>query len=111
MKHISVKDIEEFSQLFIPAERTELSKAVINVISENINNTKDVIYDIRVSIESENTDIVLSIIRNDFIQILEEQLQLFEEIEHYEECAKIVKLIQKIKAGSIVQSLVDNKHK
>ena len=106
MKMISVENVEEFSRLFIPSERTELSEAVIDVIEANLNNTLDVIKDIKVSIQDARTDIVLSIKRNEFVSILEEQLKAFEEIEHYEQCSKIVKIIQKIKAGAIVQSLV-----
>ncbi len=107
MKHIIVKDVKEFADLFLPSERPELSKAVIDVIEENIGNSNEVVKDIKVTITDNNTDIILSIIRTEFLSVLEEQLELFEEIEDYRECARIFKLISKIKSGSIVQSLVD----
>jgi hypothetical protein len=109
MKHIVVKNIEEFTHLFVPAERLELSNAVIQIIEENLNNIKPVIRDIHIHIESTQSDIIIEINRHEFLEVLEEQLKMFEEIELYEECPRIVKLIKSLKAGSIVQSLVESK--
>jgi mRNA deadenylase 3'-5' endonuclease subunit Ccr4 len=111
MKYISVKNIEEFSHLFVPSERLELSKAVIEIIEENLDNSKQTIRDIHIHIESTQTDIILSVNRHEFLEVLEEQLKMLEEIELYEECARIAKLIKSLKAGSIVQSLIESKIK
>jgi len=111
MKYISVKNIEEFSYLFVPSERLELSKAVIEIIEENLDNSKQTIRDIHIHIESTQTDIILSVNRNEFLEVLEEQLKMFEEIELYEDCSRIAKLIKSLKAGSIVQSLIESKIK
>lgn len=107
MIHIHVDNINEFARLFIPSERVDLSEAVVDVIESNLNNTKTVLKDIKVFIKDANTDIILSIKRNEFVNVLEEQLQLFEEIEYYEKCAQITKILRKIKAGAIVHSLVN----
>jgi mRNA deadenylase 3'-5' endonuclease subunit Ccr4 len=111
MKHITVKNIEEFSHLFVPSKRTELSIAVIDLIETNLGNSKSIIKEIHIHIESTQTDIILALNRHEFLDVLEDQLKMFEEIELYEECARIVKIIKSLKTGSILQSLVESKKK
>lgn len=105
---ISCKNHSEFRQLFNYSKNSALSDALLECVEANLDNDRMIIDDIMIRISELGYVVNLNFKRNEMMQILEEQLKAHEDSEAYETCAQIVKLIQKIKSGSIVQSLVDN---
>lgn len=105
---ISCRNYTEYRQLFDYAKNSALSRALLECVEANLDNDRMIIDDIMIKISELGFVVNLNFKRNEIMQILEEQLKAHEDSEAYETCAQIVKIIQKIKSGSIVQSLVDN---
>lgn len=104
---ITVRDYNEYKQLFDYSKNSTLSDALLECVEANLDNDRMIIDDIIIKISEVGYVVKLNFKRNEFMQILEEQLKAYESSESYEACAQIVKIIQKLKSGSIVQSLVD----
>lgn len=109
--NIIVQDYDELFNLFDFDSNHTLPKVIVSLIESNLDNNLAVIDKLHIEVIELNTVLNISIQRAHFISLLNEQLTLFEKCEKYEECAKIVKILQKINAGSIVESVKQHKHK
>ena len=103
--HFVVQDLDELSEMFNFEIRDELPSAVVEIIESNLDNNLDIIRSISIHVNDLNTSLNIFVQRNQFLFLLEEQLQVFESTEKYEMCARIMKIIQKLKAGSVVESI------
>lgn len=93
---LHLNNIEQFNNL-VAEKNLELSKAIVKVISENINTIDEVIPAAEVYIEDEGEVIILSINREDFESTLELNLKVHEYHEDFEGCTEIQQLITKLK--------------
>lgn len=101
---ITVASKEEFLELFDCSIRTDLSNLIIDKILSNINSKKN-IGGIFVYIQNWDQGIELTIKPDEFLEVLEEHLKIFEELEMYENCAKIHNGIKNLKIGNIIGSV------
>jgi hypothetical protein len=99
-----VETLDEFAKM-ISLEDFRLSDAIIDTIQKNLYTDRTVINDIAISIGDLGSVIVLNFERSEMLNILEEHLQVSENAEEYERCAKIVKIIKQIKTDSLLYSL------
>ena len=89
-------NIEQFNNLIVE-KNLELSKAIVKVISENINTIDKVIPAAEVYIKDKREVIILSINREDFEGTLDLNLKIHEYHEDFEGCVEIQQLITKLK--------------
>jgi glutamate formiminotransferase len=92
---LHLDNIEQFNNLIIE-KNLELSKAIVKVISENINTTDEIIPAAEVYIKDKEV-IILSINREDFESTLELNLKVHEYHEDFEGCGEIQNLIERLK--------------
>jgi glutamate formiminotransferase len=92
---LHLDNIEQFNNLIIE-KNLELSKAIVKVISENINTTDEIIPAAEVYIKDKEV-IILSINREDFESTLELNLKVHEYHEDFEGCGGIQNLIERLK--------------
>ena len=93
---LHLNNIEQFNNLIIEKD-LELSKAIVKVISENINTIDKIIPAAEVYIKDKGEVIILSINREDFESTLELNLKVHEYHEDFEGCYAIQQLIAKLK--------------
>jgi hypothetical protein len=93
---LHLDNIEQFNNLIIEKD-LELSKAIVKVISENINTIDEIIPAAEVYIKDKGEIIILSINREDFKSTLDLNLKVHEYHEDFEGCAEIQQLITKLK--------------
>jgi glutamate formiminotransferase len=92
---LHLDNIEQFNNLIIE-KNLELSKAIVKIISENINTTDEIIPAAEVYIKDKEV-IILSINREDFESTLELNLKVHEYHEDFEGCGEIQNLIERLK--------------
>jgi len=109
--HFVVQNIYELADLFDSTKRDEVPIAVVEIIESNMDNRLEVINEISIHVVDFNAVFNIHIHRNQFLKFLEELLRVFESKEKYEMCARILKLVHRIKAGSIVESVRQFKDK
>jgi hypothetical protein len=93
---LHLDNIEQFNNLIVEKD-LELSKAIVKVISENINTIDKIVPAAEVYIEDEGEVIILSINREDFESTLDLNLKVHEYHEDFEGCTEIQQLITKLK--------------
>jgi hypothetical protein len=93
---LHLDNIEQFNNLIVEKD-LELSKAIVKVISENINTIDEIVPAAEVYIEDEGEVIILSINREDFESTLDLNLKVHEYHEDFEGCTEIQQLITKLK--------------
>jgi hypothetical protein len=93
---LHLNNIEQFNNLIVEKD-LELSKAIVKVISENINTIDEIIPAAEVYIKDKGEVIILSINREDFESTLDLNLKVHEYHEDFEGCAGIQQLIAKLK--------------
>lgn len=93
---LHLNNIEQFNNL-VAEKNLELSKAIVKVISENINTIDEIIPAAEVYIKDKGEIIILSINREDFKSTLDLNLKVHEYHEDFEGCAEIQQLITKLK--------------
>jgi len=109
--NISVSSMSEFTQLFDCSIRTDLSDLIINKILENISTNTKEITDVRIYVEDIDQWIQLNVKRTEFLEVLEEHLKIYEDLEIYEKCSMIYDGIKKIKIGNLVNHVKVSKKK
>lgn len=95
---INVYDSGEFESL-ITNKDYRISKALTEVILKNIQGKRKNYHALSVNVESEQLIYDITIDRDDFKQVLENQLPIYEEKEEFETCAEIVKAIRYIESS------------
>jgi hypothetical protein len=108
---IIVGSMKEFSDLFDCSIRTDLSDLIINKIIENIPTTVSQVRDIRIYVQDINQGIELNINRHEFLEVLEEHLAIYEDLEMYEKCSIIYTGIKKLKIGNLINDVKVSKKK
>lgn len=108
---IIVSSTAEFSQLFDCSIRTDLSDMIIDKVISNISEDVQQVGGIRIYIKDTDSAIELTIRRDEFLEILEEHLKIYENLEMYEICAKIYEGIKKIKIGNLVDVVKTSKRR
>jgi hypothetical protein len=93
---LHLNNIEQFNNLIIEKD-LELSKAIVKVISENINTIDKIIPAAEVYIKDKGEVIILSINREDFESTLDLNLKVHEYHEDFEGCGEIQNLIERLK--------------
>jgi hypothetical protein len=93
---LHLNNIEQFNNLIVEKD-LELSKAIVKVISENINTIDEIVPAVEVYIEEDAEVTILSINREDFESTLELNLKIYEYHEDFEGCTEIQQLITKLK--------------
>ena len=93
---LHLNNIEQFNNLIVE-KNLELSKAIVKVISENINTIDKVVPAAEVYIKDKREVIILSINREDFEGTLDLNLKIHEYHEDFEGCVEIQQLITKLK--------------
>ena len=105
MKRIKVNNVEEFQELFDCSIRQELSLAVVDTIIKNLATKVKSVKVAHISIVNPETEMVLALERNEFLDTLEQQLKDFETAELYEHCSKIYDAIKKLKIGKVIHDV------
>jgi len=90
---ISVYSSEEFEQMISNLDY-RISKALIETILKNLNGKKRHYHVLSVSIENEQLIYDITVDKQDFPKLLENNIQVFENCEDYETCDKIVKALK-----------------
>lgn len=93
---INVFTSEEFEDL-VSQRDVRISKALVETILTNLKGRKRHLHAFSVMIEQEQTIYDVTVDRVDFLITLEKNLQIYEENELYEGCAKIVEAIKFLK--------------
>jgi excinuclease UvrABC helicase subunit UvrB len=93
---INVKNYKEFEDLIYNKD-LNLSKVIVDKIFSNLKTTKRFIHVLEIIIEEEDIIIDLTLDRNDFIDALEKNIQIYAHHEEYELCVEIRDIIQKLK--------------
>jgi hypothetical protein len=93
---LKLNNVEQFNNL-VAEKNLELSKAIVKIITENINTIDEIVPAAEVYIEEDAEVIILSINREDFESTLELNLKIHEYHEDFEGCAGIQQLIAKLK--------------
>lgn len=93
---ISVFDSEEFEKM-ISKKDLRISQALVETILNNLSGRKRHVHALSIFVENEEVIYDVTVDRQDFITTLENNLQIYENNELYEGCAKIVKAIQFLK--------------
>lgn len=93
---INVFTSEEFEDL-VSQRDVRISKALVETILTNLKGRKRHLHAFSVMIEQEQTIYDVTVDRFDFLITLEKNLQIYEENELYEGCAKIVEAIKFLK--------------
>jgi hypothetical protein len=93
---LHLDNIEQFNNLIIE-KNLKLSKAIVKVISENINTIDKIIPAAEVYIKDKGEVIILSINREDFESTLDLNLKVHEYHEDFEGCGGIQNLIERLK--------------
>ena len=93
---INVFTSEEFEDL-VSQRDIRISKALVETILTNLKGRKRHLHAFSVTVEQEQTIYDVTVDRVDFLITLEKNLQIYEENELYEGCAKIVEAIKFLK--------------
>jgi hypothetical protein len=99
---ITVNNSEEFQEL-VDKKDIRISKAIVDSILKNINTSKKHIHVLSVNCVEEGEILDLTADRANFIDILNDNLPVYEKEEWYEECQKIVDSINILKSKPTVK--------
>jgi hypothetical protein len=95
---VTVKNSEELMLLMDKGDY-EISKSLVENILINLKTKKKRIHVISVFCEEDNEIYDLTLERNNFLDTLEKNLEMFERHENYEGCAKILEAISQLKSS------------
>jgi hypothetical protein len=89
---INVYDSKEFEQM-IDEKDYRISKALTDTILKNLNGKKRHYHALSINVESEQLIYDITVDREDFPTVLQNQLPIFEGVEEFETCGEIVKAL------------------
>ena len=95
---VTVKNSEELMLLMDKGDY-KISKSLVENILINLKTKKKRIHVISVFCEEYNEIYDLTLERNNFLNTLEKNLEMFERHENYEGCAKILEAISQLKSS------------
>jgi hypothetical protein len=95
---VTVKNSEELMLLMDKGDY-KISKSLVENILINLKTKKKRIHVISVFCEEDNEIYDLTLERNNFLNTLEKNLEMFERHENYEGCAKILEAISQLKSS------------
>jgi len=95
---VTVKNSEELMLLMDKGDY-KISKSLVENILINLKTKKKRIHVISVFCEEDNEIYDLTLKRNNFLNTLEKNLEMFEHHENYEGCAKILEAISQLKSS------------
>jgi hypothetical protein len=99
---ITVNNSEEFQEL-VDRRDSRISKAIVDGILKNIKTSKKHIHVLSVNCMEEGEIIDITADRDNFIDILQENLPVYEREEWYEDCQRIVDSIKLLKIKPVVK--------
>lgn len=94
---ITVKNSEELESLIDGEQSYEIANSLVSNIIKNLNTKKKRIHVISVFCEEDNEIYDLTLERDNFLNTLEKNLEIFERHEDYEGCAIIQEAISQLK--------------
>lgn len=93
---ITVQNADEFQQM-VDTKDFRIAEAIVNGILSNINGKKKHIHVLSVTCLEEEEIYDITVERKHFAETLEENLPYYVREERYEECQKIVNIINELK--------------
>jgi hypothetical protein len=94
---LDVSNSEEFEEL-VKMRDFRISKALVDTVLNNLNGKKRHYHALTVNVEEEMVAYDITIDRDEFGTILQNNLKSFEINEEYEVCSKIVKALSSLKS-------------
>lgn len=95
---ITIKSREDLNEL-LAGRDIKISKAVVKGVLDNLNSKKRFVHVLEIYLVEEDYVLDLTVEREDFIDTLEKNMEIHEENELYEECAKILKALNSLKSN------------
>ena len=95
-KYIEVNTVEEFEQM-IKDKNLPISKGIVEGILKNLIGKRKNIHVLEIYIKKDDSVVDVTCHRNDFVETLEENLQIHIYHEDYEACSGIQKAIKYLK--------------
>lgn len=96
MEEFTVNNSEEFENL-VENKDIRIAKALVETVLKNLKGRKRHIPAMSIFLEEEELVLDVTVDRNDFLYVLENNLPTYEAHELYETCAEIVKAIKYLK--------------
>jgi len=97
VKRIIVKSVEEFEEM-LQKKDIKISKAIVEVALQNIKSKKRFIPILEVHIQDEESIFDITLDRNNLVETLKQNLEIFEIHEEYEGCARIASAIKSLES-------------
>jgi cytidylate kinase len=95
VKRITVKSVEEFEEM-LQTQDLKISKAIVEVALKNLKSKKRYVPILEVHVQDEETIFDITLDRNNLVETLKQNLEIFEAHEEYEGCARIVSAIKEL---------------
>ena len=95
VKRITVKSVEEFEEM-LQTQDLKISKAIVEVALKNLKSKKRYVPILEVHVQDEETIFDITLDRNNLVETLKQNLEIFETHEEYEGCARIASAIKEL---------------
>jgi len=93
VKRITVKNVEEFEEM-LQKQDIKISKAIVEIALKNLKSKKRFVPILEVHVQDEETIFDITLDRNNLVETLKQNLEIFEAHEEYEGCARIAAAIK-----------------
>jgi len=95
VKRITVKNVEEFEEM-LQKQDIKISKAIVEVALKNLKSKQRFVPILEVHVQDEETIFDITLDRNNLVETLKQNLEIFEAHEEYEGCARIASAIKEL---------------
>lgn len=91
-EYLVMNSKEEFED-FVYENKINFSKKIVQIIFDYVDTDHEILDVYVIKIKSNKENIIISVKRRDFAESLHKNLKIFEDLEEYETCQKIIETI------------------